>query len=80
MFDIKSYCEYSKYSKYIWISNRLQVVSAGGLSSGYGFSSDGSFEMGDDSSSGRVKLPGSSFVQSFKPRGDPLKAHKARKG
>ena len=51
-------------------------MKAGGLSSGYGFTSDGNFEMGDDSSSGRVKLPGSMFVQSFKPRGDPLKAQK----
>lgn len=43
---------------------------------GYGFSAGGeSFQMGDDGSSGRVKIPGQTFFQSFKPKGDQLKAN-----
>ena len=53
------------------------VFKAGGLSSGFGFTAGGSFEMGDKSSSGRIKLPGQSFVQSFKPQGSELKARQA---
>ena len=30
--------------------------------------------MGDESSSGRTKLPGKEFVQSFRPQGQELKA------
>ena len=53
------------------------VFKAGGFSSGYGFSAGGSFEMGDMSSQGRIKIPGQTFVQSFKPKGDELKARQA---
>lgn len=58
------------------------VFKAGQFSSGYGFSSSGggAFEMGDKSSNGRVKLPGNNFVQSFKPKGDELKARQAGSG
>lgn len=52
----------------------LGHVKGGGLSSGYGFTSEGGFEKGDESSQGRTKLPGNDFVQSFRPQGQELKA------
>ena len=44
--------------KFLRLERLVPAIFRGGFSSGYGFSAGGAYQMGDKSSSGRVKIPG----------------------
>eukprot|EP00439_Symbiodinium_sp_Y106_P054974 s177_g7.t1 len=64
------------------LSMRCKFKHTGDFAQGFGISSSGSssFQMGDASSGGKIKLPGSLFQQPRKHSGSSLRSRKALKG